>query len=91
MGPTVTDNTRSRKRLAFELLKQTRNPTYVSLRYGFPVADLEKALEKIPDTTARSYRRSDSAARIYAGLRRAGTLLPNFEKSREPGEDDDLE
>lgn len=83
-------NSMTRKRLAWELLKQTRNPVYVSLRYDFPVEDLEKALEKIPDDTGRPFKRSDSAARIYSGLRRAGEVLPPIAQSREPGEDDDI-
>ena len=38
-----------RRRLAWELLKQTRNPEYVALRYDFPVANMRAALEQLPD------------------------------------------
>lgn len=35
------------RELAWALLKQTRNPEYVSARYGFTVAQMRSALEKI--------------------------------------------
>lgn len=79
----------TRRRLAWELLKQTRNPTYVALRYGFPKETLEAALEKIPiQQTAPS--RSAPARTIHSSLKRASELLPK-NLGREPGEDDDLE
>jgi hypothetical protein len=66
-----------RRRHAWNLLKQTRNPTYVSLQFPeFPLEKLEAALEKIPDDSGRPFVRSDPAEHIRSGLVRAGDLLP---------------
>ena len=43
------DKAPTTRRLAWELLKSSRNPLYVHLRYGIPVATLEEALKKIPE------------------------------------------
>jgi hypothetical protein len=39
---------KSKRELAWELLKQTRNPTYVAMRYGYSIAAMEEALKKVP-------------------------------------------
>jgi len=38
---------KSKRELAWDLLKQTRNPTYVAMRYGYTVQQMERALEKM--------------------------------------------
>ena len=81
-------NATTKKRLAWQLLKQTRNPTYVSLRYGFSVEALEKALEGIPETSER-VERSDSAKSIISTFKSGRELIPEAAKTREPGEDDE--
>jgi len=65
---------RSKKRNAFELLKQTRNPEYVALRYGYPVEDLRKALEKIPGES-KTFNRSAFAESAHSTLKSAGQVL----------------
>lgn len=84
-------NAMTRRRLAWELLKQTRNPTYVALRYGYPVETMQKALEKIPDDSGRPVTRSAPADAIHSSIKRARELIPETCRTREPGEDDDLE
>lgn len=93
-------NARSKRLLAWELLKQTRNPEYVALRYGYPVETMRKALEKIPSPNAGPFRRSATGEAIHRTLKRARDVLPEnlrapatseSKSSREPGEDDDLE
>jgi hypothetical protein len=88
----------TRKQQAWSLLKQTRNPLYVSLRYGFPVEDLERALEKIPNEEPlhkRLARRGahsrgdESHETMRTGAELARQAAPP--RSREPGEDDDCE
>lgn len=66
----------------------TRNPQYVSIRYGFPLADLEKALEKIP-LESGTFVRSDSARDAYTALKRARDVLPEITRDKKPGADDD--
>lgn len=39
---------KSRRQLAWDLLKESRNPAYVALRYGYSIQEMEQALEKIP-------------------------------------------
>ena len=49
---------RQRRRLAWDLLQQTRNPTYVNLQFPeFDLAKLEAALAKIPDDSDRPFVR----------------------------------
>lgn len=81
-------NATSKRRLAWELLKQTRNPTYVSLRYGFPLEALEKALEGMPPIEPIR-ERSASADAIHSTFKRASELIPEATGAREPGEDDE--
>jgi len=87
----------TRRELAWQLLKETRNPEYVALRYGYPVETMRAALEKIPNEKSvyqkeqERRRRQHTAARSHSSLKRASELVPeNVRRSREPGEDDDL-
>ena len=79
------------RELAWELLKQTRNPAYVSLRYEFPVDVLEKALERIPDEKPTWKRIREIAELDRPGnFKRPGEILPEtIQSERIPGEDDD--
>jgi hypothetical protein len=76
-----------RRRLAWELLKQTRNPEYVALRYDFPVANMRAALEQIPDQEPlwKTLQRDENK---WKSSRPGKTEIP---LEREPGSDDDLE
>ena len=47
---------KSRRELAWDLLKETRNPTYVAMRYGYSIAQMEEALAKIPEKKEVVYR-----------------------------------
>lgn len=85
----------SRRQLAWNLLKQTRNATYVAMRYGYDVETMEKALEKIPEEEPL-YRKLAERARHSPPVldrgkpeKRLGDLLPS--PGREPGSDDDRE
>ena len=81
------------RELAWEALKQTRNPEFVSVRYGFPVEDLRKALEKLPDEQPMFRRLADHSAKNgRENFRRPNDLLPPIaQRERVPGEDDDKE
>ena len=89
---------KARKRLAWELLQDTRNPEYVALRYGYPVEDLRKALATIPEDTEGPHVRSSAARTCHDTIKRAAEAIPPglFGKraapvpEREPGSDDDL-
>lgn len=39
----------TRRELAWALLKETRNPVYVAMRYGYSVDSMKKALKEIPE------------------------------------------
>lgn len=41
------ESAKPRRVLAWELLKQSRNPTYVAMRYGYTVAAMEEALREL--------------------------------------------
>ena len=75
-----------RRRLAWELLKQTRNPEYVALRYEIPVANLRAALEQIPDEEPL-WQRLQSPQTRWKGTRPSQSEIA---VEREPGSDDDL-
>lgn len=83
------------KALAWEALKNTRNPEFVAIKYGFPVDDLRKALEKLPHEKPM-FRRlvEDSVTPRRPSFKRPGELLPETLQRetvpREPGCDDDL-
>jgi hypothetical protein len=97
----------TRKQQAWSLLKQTRNPLYVSLRYGFPVEDLERALEKIPNEEPLHKRLARRGAHSrgdesHETMRTGAELVdemggightqpPESPPGREPGEDDERE
>lgn len=90
----------SRRQLAWNLLKQTRNPTYVAMRYGYDIDTMEKALETIPEEKPLHQQLAERARHSPPLLDRGkpdpargaekklGDLLPGV--SREPGSDDDL-
>lgn len=101
----LTTRSKSRKRLAWECLQQSRNPLYVSLRYGYPVAMLEKALETLPEAPPPTFKphlprhaAGDTPGRSGRFVRASGELLgetgsrPDMDQPevREPGCDDDL-
>lgn len=80
-----------KRKLAWELLKQTRNAAYVALRYNYPLSVMQEALQHVekeygprpPNTHPAGYRSPD--------FRRPEELLPETSQStRVPGEDDDL-
>lgn len=81
------------KALAWAALKQTRNPEFVSIRYGFPVEDLRKALEKLPNEEPMFRRLAKPSAAPRSKLfDRPRDLLPEtVSRERIPGEDDDKE
>lgn len=80
------------RELAWQLLKNTRNPDYVAARYDIPVESLRAALEKIPDEEPLHRRlarnRRIHSAHVRNPETRASEALPPIE--REPGSDDDL-
>jgi len=92
---------KARRALAWELLKQTRNPEYVALRYEYPIDTMREALKRIPEHEPiynKLQRINNPAARNYCanpgrkidaiiedGI---GEILDNAKPSREPGEDD---
>ena len=83
----------TKRELAWNALKQTRNPDYVAVRYGFPVETMRQALEKIPDNRVPqpATSRHNSAVGRNAEMLTAGDALPGItQRSRIPGEDDDL-
>ena len=85
------EQSEARRRAAWELLKDTRNPEYVALRYDYPVETMRKALAKIPPDTPAPFRRSPGAEACHSTIRRASELIPEtLRRSRVPGEDDDL-
>lgn len=80
-----------KRKLAWELLKQTRNAEYVALRYDYPIDTMKEALEHVekqygprpPDTHPAGYRNPD--------FKRPTKVLPETsEITRVPGEDGDL-
>jgi hypothetical protein len=84
----------SRRELAWELLKQTRNATYVAMRYGYDIETMEKALSKIPEDESlhrklnpRGYGPPPLLDR--GKPKQASEALPESYR-REPGSDDDL-
>jgi hypothetical protein len=81
---------KTRRELAWELLKQTRNAPYVALRYGYDIETMEAALEKIPTSSEPRGKANNSDKRKHSPLKRARDLLPEVTRSRVPGEDDDL-
>lgn len=82
-----------RRRLAWDLLKQTRNPEYVAMRYELPVANLRAALEKIPDDEPL-WKRLQAPQNRWKGTRpgagQSDALVDLETPGREPGCDDDL-
>lgn len=87
----------SRRQLAWKLLKQTRNATYVAMRYGYDIDTMEKALEKIPEEEPlhrKLAKRADRDAPLLGRAsepRRASEALPEtLQAPREPGSDDEL-
>lgn len=83
----MTTKSLTHRELAWELLKQTRNPEYVSARYGFPVNVLKKALEKMPDDKS-TYTRLKELHNKHSGRDGDQPDVENHHQ-REPGEDDD--
>lgn len=86
----------SKRELAWALLKDTRNPLYVSMRYDYPLDAMEKALETIP--VEKSFQQklddrhnSNSRDNADSSVKSAGELVSEMARPREPGEDDDLE
>ncbi len=81
---------RARRRAAWDLLKQSRNPEYVSLRFGYTVQQMRDALAKIPADSNCKPVRSPSAKIAHSAIKRASELVPEtLRRSRIPGEDDD--
>ena len=82
-----------RRRLAWDLLKETRNPEYVALRYEIPVANLRAALEKIPDEEPL-WKRLQGEKNRWKGTRPGASHADDLgdlgTPEREPGCDDDL-
>lgn len=76
-----------RRRLAWESLKNTRNPEYVALRYGFTVQAMREALAKLPDEKPLWQQLQSPQCRAKGNA--PPPPVPQVE--REPGEDDDLE
>ena len=87
----------TRRQLAWKLLKETRNPVYVGMRYGYDPAILEKALETIPAEEPLhrklAQRANNTPPLLDRGKpeKRLGDLLPDTSPGREPGSDDDRE
>ena len=77
---------KQRRKWAWELLKNTRNPEYVALRYDFPVSVMREALAKMPDEEPLWKQLQAPQCRPKGN---APPPVPQVE--REPGEDDDLE
>lgn len=94
------EQSQARRRAAWELLQDTRNPEYVALRYGYPIETMREALKKIPEPEQRPFKRSPAAEACHNQLQRIGEIVPpgafgkraasSRVRSREPGEDDDL-
>ncbi len=61
---------KSKRQLAWELLKKNRNPEYVALRYGYPVSLMREALAKLEQMEA------DSGKPEKIELR-SGKVVPN--------------
>lgn len=90
----------TRRQLAWQALKHTRNPEYVAIRYGYDVDTMREALAKIPEQepTYKRLARSDygkATERPRANEpRRASEFLPSKSAppptEREPGCDDDI-
>ena len=76
-----------RRKLAWELLKNTRNPEYVALRYEFPVQAMRDALAKMPDEEPL-WKRLQGEQNRFKGKPRTHNFDDLVE--REPGSDDDL-
>ena len=76
-----------RRKWAWELLKNTRNPEYVALRYDFPVSAMREALAKLPDEEPLWKRLQGEKNRVK---KKGGTVKPPPLPEREPGSDDDL-
>lgn len=74
----------TRRELAWTLLKQTRNPVYVAMRYGYPIDTMREALEKIPDEKIPKKRKIHNAAATPGRqtFKRPSELLSEIE----PGE-----
>lgn len=87
---------RIRRRQAWDMLRDTRNPRYVWMQYPeFDLAKLEEACANLPEPEPQPYRQSAGAARCRDTLRRAADLVPESVRrrmaEREPGEDDECE
>lgn len=81
----------TRRELAWELLKQTRNAAYVALRYEYPIPMMEEALKKIPIVKTVRERLAEQNALHDAHRRQARerALQEDAKPTREPGEDDE--
>lgn len=87
-------NAPTKRALAWELLKQTRNPQYVAMRYDYPLETMERALESIPEEKTvyqqtHGRRNSPPARTDDSSLKRASESIPEMARTREPGEDDE--
>lgn len=60
---------KTRRELAWELLKASRNPAYVALRYGYPLCVMEEALKKIPPPEPAHVPGRANGARARQGKR----------------------
>lgn len=47
--PELAKTAPTKRELAWKLLKQTRNPEYVAMRYGYTIKQMRDALETITD------------------------------------------
>ena len=81
----------TRRELAWQALKETRNPQYVALRYDYPLETMQAALAKLPDEpTLREKLAAKDSQRKHQHARKVADYLPEPTRAREPGEDDDI-
>lgn len=79
----------SRRELAWKALKTTRNPLYVAMRYGYPVAVMQAALDKLPPPQVGRGRVDDPtpASTGTDEPRRASEVLPDSLRAGKPREE----
>lgn len=95
----VVKEAKPKRELAWLLLKQTRNPEYVALRYGYNVETMREALKKIPappdgHLPGLGVGYNSNGTRYKSGKRLADHM-PKIDREkpeveREPGSDDEL-
>ena len=90
----MTTKSLTHRELAWALLKETRNPEYVALRYGYPIEKMREALGRIPYEKPLHQRLTElhdkATGRHEQSASEADVLASTERSERVPGEDDEI-